>query len=389
MDVGVGTLLGPIFIGSLIAYLLIGAYGVQLFRYLTEDTIAYARVQLHVLVILVTVVELVNIVFITQNSWRALVSAVQNPEYRTVAPATAPGIAILNGLVSALVQCFFAWRIFRLTRKRPHPSARLAVPGTIVALALLQMAAGFVVAAHLVRVHLERSQVERLRTGVLLNLSGSLACDTLISISIIYILLDFKATVGLCSTSRMLNSLIVNAVENGAVLTICVALNLAFYVTRAHDFIHLSLQFVVGGLYANVLLASLNGRGRRDGKELSKDRSAGEEPDTFRDLEIESRGMLATNTSPLTRTTLYRLTAPKLRSHVDDDNGHSPILRLTRQRSDRNTVKTPPPAFVVSTVTTEVHRDGEGSVGRPPLRYASDSQTLGKRSGSSSGHGHD
>lgn len=35
--------------------------------------------------------------------------------------------------------------------------------------------------------------------------------------------------------------LIFNAVENGAVTTVCAALNLAFYLTRPLDYIHLCL----------------------------------------------------------------------------------------------------------------------------------------------------
>ena len=54
-------------------------------------------------------------------------------------------------------------------------------------------------------------------------------------------LLDFKAATELSTTKRLLNMLIFNAVENGAVTTVCAALNLAFYLTRPLDYIHLCL----------------------------------------------------------------------------------------------------------------------------------------------------
>lgn len=54
-------------------------------------------------------------------------------------------------------------------------------------------------------------------------------------------LLDFKARTELSTTKRLLNSLIFHAVENGAVTTLCAALNLAFYITRSQDNIHVIL----------------------------------------------------------------------------------------------------------------------------------------------------
>ena len=101
----------------------------------------------------------------------------------------------------------------------------------------------------------------RLRLSITLYLSAGLACDTLITLSMIFIvsgyavaraspfadckfyakLLDFKARTELSTTKRLLNSLIVHAVENGAVTTLCAALNLAFYITRSQDNIHVAL----------------------------------------------------------------------------------------------------------------------------------------------------
>jgi hypothetical protein len=103
-------------------------YNVLAVHYLTADYIAAARIELHILgklrpvsvpiplsknashtVALVTGIEVTNIVFITQNTWRSLVDGVDHPEIRNVPPATAPGTPILTGIVACMVQCYFAW----------------------------------------------------------------------------------------------------------------------------------------------------------------------------------------------------------------------------------------------------------------------------------------
>ncbi|TEB26548.1 hypothetical protein FA13DRAFT_1019619 [Coprinellus micaceus] len=245
------VLLGPILIGVLMAYLLIGVYMVQLYHYAADDCILAARTRLHILVGFVTVAEVTNIVFITRSSWRILIGGVERPDLILIPPATSVGTPILNGVTACFVQCFFAWRITRLSGTR-FKWVRHTIPALVVAIALLQLSAACVTAAKVCFVQLQRQfvLVYRLKLPVTLYLSASLACDSLITISMIYILLNFKAATELSTTKRLLNWLIFHAVENGAITTVCAALNLAFYIGRPQDAIQFTFQFLIGRLYA-------------------------------------------------------------------------------------------------------------------------------------------
>jgi hypothetical protein len=52
---------------------------------------------------------------------------------------------------------------------------------------------------------------------------------------------EYKGVTFVASTQKLLNSLIINTIENGAIITACVALNIAFYLARPGDGIHIAL----------------------------------------------------------------------------------------------------------------------------------------------------
>lgn len=113
------------------------------------------------------------------------------------------------------------------------------------------------------------------------------------------------------------------------------------------------------------MLANLNGRGFRGTDSGNIDSHAKDEV-RFRDLSSESRAVFSTESNP--RSALYGLTAPKMRPKAEEDEGPGEgIFRLGKKRPDVR-VKTPPPAFLVSTVT-EVHRD-EDIMSRATSRYS-------------------
>ncbi|TEB29993.1 hypothetical protein FA13DRAFT_606390 [Coprinellus micaceus] len=335
------VLLGPILIGSLLAYLLMGAYLVQLYHYLAEDPIPGPRIRLHIIVALVTAAEATNVVFISQTAWRILIQSTQRPEYIVVLPVGASGTYTLNAITPLVVQCFFAWRIMRITRRKRYVRFRYIIPAAI--LALLQTGALLVVNVEFIQFGRRALFLGRLEIKLPLSLylAAALACDTLITAAMIFILLDFKAATELSTTKRLLNMLIFNAVENGAVTTVCAALNLAFYLTRPLDYIHLCFSYAITGLYVNVLLASLNGRGRRAEASTSQSTNL---------REIEFRG----------EVTFQHLGDGSASTRSNRQSLSDPTEARGEKGDGVRRVQSPSVAFFVSTVT-EVHRDGDFS----------------------------
>ncbi|KAF5342550.1 hypothetical protein D9611_001226 [Ephemerocybe angulata] len=278
---GVDTpaLIGPFFIGVILAYFLFGSYIVQLSASRTHihlpllisiptnrNTAHYLNhtnsdpLWIQGLIAGVSAVELIGVVFITQCSWRILVLGPKSEKYIIVPSNTVPGIPLMNALAAALVQMFFAWRIYKLSSRYT-----LIVPFAIAALSFLQLSAAFAICGLLVQGHSHPDEYfKNTEIPIGIFLSASAACDILITLSLTISFLHFKSNTSLPSTHRLLNGLILSTVESGAVVTLCAVLNLAFFYGRSdRDAVHIVFQFIVGRLYSNVLLASLNGRRRR------------------------------------------------------------------------------------------------------------------------------
>lgn len=54
-------------------------------------------------------------------------------------------------------------------------------------------------------------------------------------------LLQYKEGTSYDALKNVLNTLILKSVENGAITTLCVALNLAFFISRPDNLIHVAL----------------------------------------------------------------------------------------------------------------------------------------------------
>ncbi|KAF6744707.1 hypothetical protein DFP72DRAFT_64667 [Ephemerocybe angulata] len=111
-----------------------------------------------------------------------------------------------------------------------------------------------------------------LKKGVTVYFVSTSVCDITITIAMIIILSSYKAKTTFVGTTSLLNTLIATTIENGLITTLTAVVNLILYFTRPHDLIGVAIQYVIGGLYAIVLVTTLNRRqnGRRtDGTSFS------------------------------------------------------------------------------------------------------------------------
>ncbi|KAJ6522958.1 hypothetical protein DFH09DRAFT_200119 [Mycena vulgaris] len=123
---------------------------------------------------------------------------------------------ISGGLTSAIVQIFFARRIYILKGDRLW--ARF-VAWVIVLLALMQSLTGIINEARIARYE-EVSKLKNLLTGARVWLIGSAVCDIVITSSMIFILKQYRRRTPWKQTDTIIRKLIFNTVETGAVTTI-------------------------------------------------------------------------------------------------------------------------------------------------------------------------
>lgn len=193
-----------------------------------------------------------------------------NPMNLVVQPATGPATMILNGCVAICVQGFFALEIYRLAKKK---KIFVAVAGMVALLALLQWATSLALTVQFAMLSRKIDKVPAaLKKGVTVYFVSTSVCDVTITIAMIIILSSYKAKTTFVGTTSLLNTLIATTIENGFITTLTAVVNLILYFTRPHDLIGVAIQYVIGGLYAIVLVTTLNRRqnGRRtDGTSFS------------------------------------------------------------------------------------------------------------------------
>ncbi|KAF8908252.1 hypothetical protein CPB85DRAFT_794987 [Mucidula mucida] len=168
------------------------------------------------------------------------------------------GVPVMAGIVSGIVQFFYAWRIWVLTK-------RYWIPSVIVVLSLTQSVSAFVAgnAARQIN-HFSELQAE---TYVVTSvwLAGTALCDTVIAMSMTWTLL--RARTGVNTTDAVVFRIVRLSIETGTLCAIFAVLDLIFYVVFMHNNFHLVPSIALTKMYSNSFFAVLNSRVKiRDGR---------------------------------------------------------------------------------------------------------------------------
>ncbi|KAF8653433.1 hypothetical protein AX16_003941 [Volvariella volvacea WC 439] len=136
------------------------------------------------------------------------------------------------------------------------------VAGVILMISLLQAGAGLGVSVSYVKLNRDPTYVLNLLRVSTVWLVSAMVCDWTITIALVLLLWNArnKTVLRRTSTTGLLDRLIISTVETGAVTSMASLLELVFFLRLPYTFLYTAVLFVIGRLYTNVLLASLNGR---------------------------------------------------------------------------------------------------------------------------------
>ncbi|KAJ2930320.1 hypothetical protein H1R20_g6787, partial [Candolleomyces eurysporus] len=159
---------------------------------------------------------------------------------------------ILTAILTFLVHCFFAQRIFRLSRK----NYLLTIP--ILILAVLRLASASVTTGEMIALGSFTEFKQKFTWIFTLGLALSTAVDILIT-GCLFILLQTNR-----SSSRLLNSnlnalidsLIMYSFETGFMTCAATIVAMILWIVMPHNLIFMGLHFVIGKFYANSYLVT-------------------------------------------------------------------------------------------------------------------------------------
>ncbi|KAG1905156.1 uncharacterized protein F5891DRAFT_944525, partial [Suillus fuscotomentosus] len=162
-------------------------------------------------------------------------------------------LPVLTGITSATIQCFYAWRLYILSK-----SLVLAI--TIAAIALVQGSAAMAEGIQIfISQNVPGTQDDTFKTtAVCVWLGGTALCDIIICCAMFYFL--SKSRTGFRATDSLLNKLIRITIETGMLTAIIAIIELILFLTFKHNFYHVVPAFMLSKLYSNSFLVLLNSR---------------------------------------------------------------------------------------------------------------------------------
>ncbi|KIK71048.1 hypothetical protein GYMLUDRAFT_254329 [Collybiopsis luxurians FD-317 M1] len=165
-------------------------------------------------------------------------------------------IPIMSGVASAVVQCFYAWRIYALGRSIP-------LVLLIIALALMEgcaaLALGIIIKTSIPTFAALQSNTYAVTSIWLL---GSAACDILISASMLYLLTRARKITRYSRTDTLLSRIIKLTVGGGLLTTSIAIVDAILYLIFPHNNLHTVPGGILAKLYTNALMVLLNNRKR-------------------------------------------------------------------------------------------------------------------------------
>ncbi|KAI5996875.1 hypothetical protein F5J12DRAFT_852712 [Pisolithus orientalis] len=165
-----------------------------------------------------------------------------------------PVSLLVNVLVVVVVQLFFAHKIYCLCR----PQLKWLLTTLVILLVLIRFVGGMGLGA-VMFVHNEATIFTQIRFSVIIPTGTTFILSEGLITMLLCVLLYGGSRDGLPRTKRLLNTLIVYAV-NRCLLTLLVAIAMFSMTVEVQDSWSMGLDFIIGRLYTNSLLASLNAR---------------------------------------------------------------------------------------------------------------------------------
>ncbi|KAF6759447.1 hypothetical protein DFP72DRAFT_135208 [Ephemerocybe angulata] len=253
-------IVGPLIIGALLTYFFMGVYMVQLQRYVSLSKRNGEKRMVHVIVALTTILELLQLVFITHNLYQVVV--VHFADISGIlrkSPWTGGMMPALNGLVAFLVQIFRIWRI--RTFMKSVWGTEFLTP-IIFLLSFSQCGAAIAATMLFMTSGRDGARLVVLKPAVVTWISLTIACDTLVALSIVIPLLKYKRTSQFSRSREIIDAVVLKTVENGTIIVLFSIPYLIVFIKYPNTMIAPAFEHVLSRLYANVLLATLNGRQR-------------------------------------------------------------------------------------------------------------------------------
>ncbi|KAJ7508419.1 hypothetical protein B0H11DRAFT_1964884 [Mycena galericulata] len=242
--------LGALLIGGFFASVLAGMVNIQTvfyFRSYTKDPM-----QIKSLIFVVWSLDTLHSGFIWAGLWFFLIRNYGQFDTVDFIPWSIALTVIMTALVTFLVHCFFAHRIFLLSKRNWF----MTLP--VIVLTLLRLVAASVSTWEMLHYHSFPLFRQHARWIFTLGLSVSSAVDILITGLLVYLFQSNRTGSG--RLNHLIDKWILYGLETGSLTCLGTIASMLCWVIAPQNLVFLGLHLVIGKLYANSLLVTLNMR---------------------------------------------------------------------------------------------------------------------------------
>ncbi|KAK0213570.1 hypothetical protein IW262DRAFT_316584 [Armillaria fumosa] len=250
--INVPLVTGPLILGYMWGYGLFGILAVQMYIYYIhfnqKDT---WKMRLYVWFIFL--LEVVFTIFTTIAAWNQYAKGWGDVNTLSYIDWSWEPLPALNGTISSMVQTFYVWRIYNLTK---NIWICILIEAVAVAQCVLAYYYGIAVSVQGLGV----SKLVGLTPVVSTWLAGGVVCDVLITTVIVYVLWRANSQSTFKHTTNAVTKIIRFTVETGLLTSMAAVVELVLWLVQPRYYVHFIGFLVLGKLYSNALVATLNSR---------------------------------------------------------------------------------------------------------------------------------
>ncbi|KAH7873699.1 uncharacterized protein C8R40DRAFT_1113044 [Lentinula edodes] len=320
VEITIDNSLGALFIGLIIASVLNGVTFSQTWFYFSAQTRDRSDpIWLKLTVMTVVFLDLMHQLFTSQWIYYYCVTNFSNAAALNTIPWSYYGMAMPMGLNTIIVQTFYVWRVWKLSK-------HLILPGILWSVCLTQFG---LLLYYVYRVSGLTSAAEFSTVmgpyAIATNGTGT-AADIFIAAAMVHLLQQARTSIK--RTNNVLRAVTIFSVTTGIVTGVCAIFVLSMASAYPGTNIEVTFYFILARLYANSFLATLNVR------DHMRDRSHSGGVITTSDFQVHPR----TNNSAmqLTNASHELDNFPRQKTQIDD-NSHGELETVISVKVDRIT----------------------------------------------------
>ncbi|TBU32163.1 hypothetical protein BD311DRAFT_817208 [Dichomitus squalens] len=213
---------------------------------------------LKLLVAAVTTSDTIHQALITHSVYWYLVTEYGNPKALTMLVKTILVEVVVQGFTGFLVQGFFTMRVWKLSKGKLY----LVIPVAVMVLTELGMTLAYgIISLSRLETFADLAQIKSV--SACMNVFAAVPDVT---IAAILCTILHRSRTRFSKSNTLINRLIAFSINTGLLTSVCACISLITFFALPNTFVYICFFFLIGRLYSNSLMATLNARkSLRDG----------------------------------------------------------------------------------------------------------------------------